>query len=117
MLSLAVVRVAGTLDEHAWSRDGKKLFFRSGDGQHIMAAPITVTDAALDIGRAVPILQLQSEDYPELSFWGGLSLSPDDQGFALAKYADQVVGDRSHLVLMVDWVESIKRNPTGSPLR
>jgi eukaryotic-like serine/threonine-protein kinase len=111
------VSSSGTLDEHAWSRDGKKLFFRSGDGQQIMSAPITVTGATLDIGRAVPILQLQSEDYPELSFWGGLSLSPDDQGFALAKYAEQVVGDRSHLVLMVDWVESIKGGSTRSPLR
>jgi serine/threonine-protein kinase len=111
------VSSSGTLDEHAWSRDGKKLFFRSGDGQHIMTAPITVTDATLDVGRAVPILQLQSEDYPELSFWGGLSLSPDDQGFALAKYAEQVVGDRSHLVLMVDWVDSVKRGSTASPLR
>ena len=80
------VSSAGTIDEHAWSRDGKKLFFRSGDGQHIMAASITVTNGTLDIGRATPVLQLQSEDYPELSFWGGLSLSPDDQGFALAKY-------------------------------
>jgi serine/threonine-protein kinase len=111
------VSSSGTLDEHAWSRDGKKLFFRSGDGQQIMSVPITVTGAMLDIGRAVPILQLQSEDYPELSFWGGLSLSPDDQGFALAKYAEQVVGDRSHLVLMVDWVESIKGNSSGSPIR
>ena len=111
------VSSAGTLDEHAWSRDGKKLFFRSGDGQHIMAAPITVTDGTLDVGRAVPILQLRSDDYPELSFWGGLSLSPDDQGFALAKYAEQVVGDRSHVVLMLDCAESIRRGSTGSPLR
>ena len=79
--------------------------------------PITVTDGTLDVGRAVPILQLRSDDYPELSFWGGLSLSPDDQGFALAKYAEQVVGDRSHVVLMLDWAESIRRGSTGSPLR
>jgi eukaryotic-like serine/threonine-protein kinase len=111
------VSSAGTIDEHAWSRDGKKLFFRSGDGRDIMAASITVTNGTLDIGRATPVLQLQSEDYPELSFWGGLSLSPDDQGFALAKYAEQVVGDRGHVVLMLDWVDSIKRGSTGSPLR
>ena len=28
------VSSSGTLDEHAWSRDGSKLFFRAGDGQY-----------------------------------------------------------------------------------
>jgi hypothetical protein len=39
------------------------------------------------------------------------------QARPMTKYAEQVVGDRSHLVLMVDWVDSIKRGSTGSPLR
>lgn len=98
------VSSSGTLDEHAWSRDGSKLFFRAGDGQHIMAAPISVAGGSLATGRATSILTLRAEDYPELGFWGGLALSSDDRGFALAKYASQVVDNRNRVVLMLDWM-------------
>lgn len=108
------VSSSGTLDEHAWSRNGSRLFFRSGDGQHLMAAPVAVTKGALDIGRAVSVLALRPEDYPELSHWGGLSLAPDDGGVALAKYAEQVVGDRSRIVLMLDWIDAVKGGFAGS---
>ena len=106
------VSSSGTLDEHFWSRDGTRLFFRSGDGQHLMAARVSVANGSLEIERAAPILDLRSEDYPELSFWGGLAASPDDRGFALVKYAERVVGDRSRIVMMLDWIEAAKR---GAP--
>ena len=108
---------SGTLDEHSWSRDGTRLFFRSGDGQHLMAARVVVVNGSLDIERAAPIVDLRSEDYPELSFWGGLSASPDDRGFALVKYADRVVGDRGRIVMMLDWIEAVKRGATKSRVR
>jgi serine/threonine-protein kinase len=103
------VSSSGTLDEHFWSRDGTRLFFRSGDGQHLMAARVSVVNSSLEIERAAPILDLRSEDYPELSFWGGLSASPDDRGFALVKYAERVVGDRGRIVMMLDWIAAVKR--------
>ena len=49
------------------------------------------------------------EDYPELGFWGGLALSPDDRGFALAKYASEIVGTRNRVVLMLDWIDPLER--------
>jgi hypothetical protein len=32
---------------------------------------------------ALGVVTLQAENYPELGFWGGFALSPDDRGFAL----------------------------------
>ena len=103
------VSSSGTLDEHAWSRDGRRLFFRSGDGQHIMAARVAAANGSLEIERAAPVLDLRSEDYPELSFWGGLAASPDDRGFALVKYAERMAGNRGRIVMMLDWIEAVKR--------
>ena len=57
------VSSSGTLDEHAWSRDGSKLFFRVGDGQSLMAATISTADGSLAIGRATSIFTLQAENY------------------------------------------------------
>jgi Tol biopolymer transport system component len=108
------VSSSGTLDEHAWSRDGGRLFFRAGDGQHVMAATIAVAaNGSLAIGRATSVLALQAENYPELGFWGGLALSPDDRGFALAKDASQIAGGRNRVVLMLDWMDAMQRTVTS----
>ena len=111
------VSSSGTLDEHAWSRDGSKLFFRAGDGQSLMAATISTAGGSLAIGRATGIVALQAENYPELGFWGGLALSPDDRGFALAKYASEVGGTRNRVVLMLDWIDAMPPTAPGSPPR
>jgi eukaryotic-like serine/threonine-protein kinase len=108
------VSSSGTLDEHAWSRDGSKLFFRAGDGQSLMAATISTAGGSLAIGRATGIVALQAENYPELGFWGGLALSPDDRGFALAKYASEVGGTRNRVVLMLDWIDAMPPTAPGS---
>ncbi len=63
--------------------------------------------------RATSILTLQAENYPELGFWGGLALSPDDRGFALAKYSSQVVGNRNRVALMLDWIDAAQRTGTS----
>ena len=111
------VSSSGTLDEHAWSRDGSKLFFRAGDGQSLMAATISPAGGSLAIGRATGIVALQAENYPELGFWGGLALSPDDRGFALAKNASEVGGTRNRVVLMLDWMDAMPPTVPGSSPR
>ena len=98
------VSTSGTLDEHAWSRDGRRLFFRAGDGQSIMAASISTAGGSLAIGRAAGVITLKAADYPEMGFWGGLSLSPDDRGFALVKNAGDGGGARNRAILMLDWM-------------
>ena len=78
---------------------------------------VSIANGSLAIGRATSILTLQAENYPELGFWGGLALSPDDRGFALAKYASPIVGNRNRVVLMLDWIDATQRTVTGSPPR
>ena len=77
----------------------------------------TVRGGSLAIGRAASILTLHAENYPELGFWGGLSLSPDDRGFALAKYAGEFGGNRSRAVLLLDWLDAVERTVPGSAPR
>ena len=78
-----------------------------------MAATISTAGGSLAIGRATGIVALQAENYPELGFWGGLALSPDDRGFALTKYASEVGGTRNRVVLMLDWIDAIQRTVTS----
>lgn len=81
-----------------------------------MAATISRAGGSLAIGPATGIGALQAENYPELGFWGGLALSPDDRGFALAKYASEVGGTRNRVVLMLDWLDAIPPTvPASSP--
>jgi serine/threonine-protein kinase len=103
------VSSTGTLDEHAWSPDGTKLYFRRGDGSSLMVAPISSRTTQLEVGRATPLFDLSAEDYPEVAFWGGLSLSPDGRGFAMVKNLPRAQRDRPRLVLLADWLGAARR--------
>jgi hypothetical protein len=43
-----------------------------------------------------------------------MSASPDDRGFAPVKYAGRVVGDRGHLVMMLDAAGVLRVSAPGS---
>jgi serine/threonine-protein kinase len=103
------VSSGGTLDEHAWSPDGTKLYFRSGDGSKLMVVPVARNGNQIDIGRATPLFDLTSGDYSDVNFWGGLTLAPDGTGFALVKNLPRAQGDRPRLVLLDDWLEPARR--------
>jgi Tol biopolymer transport system component len=103
------VSSGGTLDEHAWSPDGTKLYFRSGDGSKLMVVPVARNGNQLDISRAAPLFDLSSGDYSDVNFWGGLTLAPDGTGFALVKNLPRAQGDRPRLVLLDDWLEPARR--------
>ena len=103
------VSSTGTLDEHAWSPDGKKLYFRSGDGSKLMVAPISSRDKQLEVGRATALFEVKAEDYSEVAFWGGLTLAPDGRGFAMIKNVPPAQSDRPRLVLLADWLEAARR--------
>jgi Tol biopolymer transport system component len=103
------VSSSGTLDEHAWSPDGTKLYFRSGDGSKLMAAAIASRDKHLEVGRATPLFDLSAEDYSDVNFWGGLTIAPDGRGFALVKNVPRARHERPRLVLLADWLEAARR--------
>jgi Tol biopolymer transport system component len=110
------VSSTGTLDEHAWSKDGTKLYFRNGDGSKLMVAPVSVRDKQLEVGRATPLLDLSADDYPDVNFWGGLALAPDGRGLALVKKLPRTSQERPRLVLAADWLEAARRG-AGSASR
>ncbi len=99
----------GTLDEHAWSPDGTKLYFRSGDGSKLMVAPVSYRSKPFEVGRATALFDLSAEDYPEVAFWGGLALAPDGRGFAMVKKIQGPPRDRPRLVLLADWLDAVRR--------
>ena len=102
------VSSTGTLDEHAWSPDGTKLYFRSGDGSKLMVAPVSTRHQQFEVGRATPLFDL-SEDYSEVAFWGGFTLAPDGRGFAMVKRVPRAPRDQPRLVLLADWLEAARR--------
>jgi serine/threonine-protein kinase len=99
----------GTLDEHSWSHDGTKLYFRNGDGSQLMVAPVSTRDKQFEVGRATRLFDLGAEDYPDVGFWGGLTMAPDGRGFALVKKLPRAQHDRPRLVLLADWLEATRR--------
>jgi Tol biopolymer transport system component len=103
------VSSTGTLDEHAWSPDGTKLYFRNGEGTKLMVAPISSRSAQLEVGRATPLFELSADDYPDVAFWGGLTLAPDGRGFAMVKRLPRAQRDAPRVVLLDDWLESARR--------
>ena len=66
-------------------------------------------DQQLDVGRATRLFDLSAEDYPEVAFWGGLTLSPDGRGFAIVKNLPRAQRDQPRLVLVTDWLEATRR--------
>jgi serine/threonine-protein kinase len=103
------VSSTGTLDEHAWSPDGTKLYFRSGDGSKLMVAPVSTRTGQFEVGRATPLFDLSPESFPDLAFWAGLTLAPDGRGFAMVKNLPRPRGDAPRLVLLADWLQAARR--------
>jgi Tol biopolymer transport system component len=92
-----------TFDLHFWSNDGKKLFYRSGDGSRMMSVPVRTDGPVFEFGKPEVLFELNAERYPDLSFWGSFAAAPDGSGFALVKLLQPESGARTHLMLMTDW--------------
>ena len=92
-----------TFDLHFWSNDGKKLFYRSGDGTRMMSVSVRTDGPVFEFEKPEVLFELNAERYPDLSFWGSFAAAPDGSGFALVKLIKPDSGARSNLMLMTDW--------------
>jgi Tol biopolymer transport system component len=92
-----------TFDLHYWSSDGKKLFYRSGDGARMMSVPVRADGPVFEFDKPAVLFELNAEQYPDLSFWGSFAVAPDGSGFALVKLIKPESGARNSLMLMTDW--------------
>jgi len=61
------------------------------------------------------LFDLSADDYPEVAFWGGLTLAPDGRGFAMVKNMPRAQRDRPRLVLLADWLEAARRGASHVP--
>jgi Tol biopolymer transport system component len=92
-----------SFDVHAWSSDGTKLFYRSGDGRRMMSVPVRTDRAEFEFGKPSVLFELDPEQYPDMQFWGSFAAAPDGSGFAMVKRVERDQSARTHLMLILDW--------------
>jgi serine/threonine-protein kinase len=92
-----------SFDVHYWSADGKKLFYRSGDGKRMVSVPVRTDGKEFEIGKPTVLFELDPDRYPDLGFWSGFAASPDGSGFVLVKLSEERSIARSYLMMMLDW--------------
>ena len=85
--------------EPLWSRDGKRLFYRNG-GQ-LVSATIGTKPAIAVTGRTV----LFEGEYATHAYHPNYDVAPDGRHFVMLKQS----GDATQLVVVVNWVEELRR--------
>jgi Tol biopolymer transport system component len=96
--------------EPVWNRNGRELFYRSGD--RMMAVEI-VTQPSFSAGR--PKLLFEGRYLPSTVQTANYTVSPDGQRFLMVKprAADESAPTQINIVL--NWFEELKRRvPTGT---
>jgi len=82
-----------------WSRDGRELFYVSGD-RRMMSAPVR-TSPSLEVGSPIALFALGRTD------WAGFDVSPDGNRFLAI--LPKVVADELPLNVVVDWASERPR--------
>jgi Tol biopolymer transport system component len=96
-----------------WSRDGRRLFYRTDDG--LMVAPVEIVDGTFRAGKPQRILQ-----GPYRGGTAGLSLAgnsfadyevgPDGRRFVMFPSAQEAgQGEHPHVTLITHWFDELKR--------
>ncbi len=94
--------------EPAWNRNGRELFYRSGD--KMMAVEVT-TQPAFAAGKPRMLFEGRYQPSPVQST--NYDVSPDGQRFLMLKPTDQAAPAQINVVL--NWFEELKRRvPTGT---
>jgi serine/threonine-protein kinase len=90
-----------------WSHDGRELFFHSLDGRHVLAVPVKSRATTLEVGP------------PQVLFEAAMSIRgvgvrpydvvPDGRFFILRDAESEDGGTSSNLVVVLNWLEELKR--------
>ena len=88
-------------EEPAWTRDGRELFYRSGDS--LMAVPVTAGER-FSAGRPVALFQGEFDSSNNIR---GYDVSPDGQSFVMVQRDPQAPPVEVNVVL--NWFEELKR--------
>ena len=94
--------------EPVWNRNGRELFFRSGD--KMMAVDIT-TQPAFSAGK--PRMLFEAPYVPTAATFPNYDVSPDGQRFLMLKPGEQAQ-TATQINVVLNWSEELKRRvPTG----
>jgi len=91
-------------DSPLWSRNGRELFYRSGDS--VMAIAIQ-TEPVFKLGNSETLFRGQ---YLSFSFWAGHTwdISPDGKRFLMIKHSGSAEIPRN-INVVVNWFEELKQ--------
>jgi serine/threonine protein kinase len=96
--------------EPAWNRNGRELFYRSGD--KMMAVEIT-TQPNFSAGKPRMLFEGQYEPSPATT--PNYDVSPDGQRFLMLKPSESTVAAPTQINVVLNWFEELKRRvPTGT---
>jgi hypothetical protein len=95
-----------------WSGDGRRLFFRDGDG--IMAVTITVVGDSIEVGRAQRALKGSFRCGPEGFSVGALTVadydvSRDGSHFVMFPLDTKTAARAEHLTFVLNWFTELRR--------
>jgi Tol biopolymer transport system component len=94
-------------NEVVWSRDGREVFYRSGDA---MMAVSVMPGAVLNVGRPRKLFEKQYE--PTLALWPNYDVSLDGQRFLMVKTVEQEAAP-TQINVVLNWAEELKRLAPG----
>jgi serine/threonine protein kinase/Tol biopolymer transport system component len=83
-----------------WSRDGRELYYTTGDGK-MMEASVTEKGLAVEIGTPKQLFQL-----PAASTNAGFAVTPDGKRFLMVEAAQ---GDAQPLTLVTNWTADLEK--------
>jgi serine/threonine-protein kinase len=95
--------------EPEWNRNGRELFYRSGD--KMMAVEIT-TQPGFSAGK--PRVLFEGKYLPTPITFANYDVSPDGQRFLMLKASDQAAAAPTQINVVLNWFEELKRRvPTA----
>jgi serine/threonine-protein kinase len=97
-------------DEPVWAPSGRELFYRSSDGNRMMAVAVQ-TDPTFRVDT--PRVLFEGSFIRGLAGHAGYDISPDAQRFLMIKEVGQTASN-PQIVMVQNWFEELKRRvPTG----
>lgn len=96
-------------EEPVWSRNGRELFYRAGDGETKMMAADVMTQPAFSVGK--PRVLFEGRYLLGGGSPAGYDVSPDGQRFLMVKGGDEAP---AQIDMVLNWSDELKRRaPAG----
>ena len=92
-----------------WARNGRELFFVNST-RDMVAVPVTVAGASLQLGERKTLFRLRDEFYlTEQENYTPFDISPDGQRFLMARQVRAAERERSTLLFVDNWFEELRQ--------